>query len=146
MEPGPDCTSSHRLAGTNTIPKLRTRRDKGHLSRERCPLVLVNGEFRFSHFQCTVNLTQSLIIVTASVAASTWIGWSIIRARVLPTRFERIAIGDSRQRVLSLLRRPWRIEQCGEPFGNPQGKPDCTEDYLRLSIRSGDSSILVGFV
>ena len=46
MEPGPDCTSSHRQAGTNAIPKLRTRCDKGHLSLERCPLVLVNGDER----------------------------------------------------------------------------------------------------
>jgi hypothetical protein len=76
---------------------------------------------------------SKLIIITAGVAASTWIGWSIIRATVLPTRFERIAIGDSRQQVLWLLGKPWRIEKCGEPFGNPGGNPDCTEEYLYAS-------------
>ena len=52
-----------------------------------------------------------LIIVVVVVAASIWIGWSIIRARLLSKGFERIAIGDSRDQVMHLLGKPWRIER-----------------------------------
>src|SRR2546426_12420080 len=74
-----------------------------------------------------------LIIVVVVAAASIWIGWSIIRARLLSKGFERIAIGDSRDQVMHLLGKPWRIERCGVSFGNPGGKPGCMEDYLYAS-------------
>jgi len=73
------------------------------------------------------------VVIAVGLAASIWIGWSIVRARLLPTRFERIAIGDSREQVIRLLGKPWRIEKCGEPFGNTGGKPGCLEDYLYAS-------------
>ena len=31
---------------------------------------------------------------------------------------------------MRLLGKPKRVEKCGEPFGNPGGKPGCAEDYL----------------
>jgi len=74
-----------------------------------------------------------LIIITIGVAAATWIGWSLMRAKILPERFERIAIGDPREQVVQLLGKPRRVEKCGEPFGNPGGKPGCAEDYLYAS-------------
>jgi hypothetical protein len=74
-----------------------------------------------------------LIIVAIGIAASTWIGWSLMRAKVLPAKFERIAVGDTREQVVRLLGKPRRIEKCGEPFGNPGGKPGCVEDYLYAS-------------
>src|ERR1035438_505959 len=71
-----------------------------------------------------------VITIAIGVAASMWIGWSIFRATVLPARFERVAVGDSREQVVQLLGKPRSIEKCGEPFGNPGGKSGCKEDYL----------------
>jgi hypothetical protein len=71
------------------------------------------------------------IAIAAAVLALS--AWSVYRNWSLSKGFEQIAIGDSRERVLHVLGRPKRRERCGEPFGNPGGKPDCHEDYLYAS-------------
>jgi hypothetical protein len=78
--------------------------------------------------------TKMRLLGTAiAVAFSTWMILSLIRAHILPQRFERVAVGDSRERVVQLMGRPRSVEKCGEPFGNPGGKPGCMEDYLYAS-------------
>jgi hypothetical protein len=73
------------------------------------------------------------VIAAAGIAILMWGGWKVVRANVLSRNFERVKIGDSRERVVQLLGRPRSIEKCGEPFGNPGGVQGCKEDYLYAS-------------
>jgi hypothetical protein len=81
----------------------------------------------------TVTKRQIIGIAAAVSSILSLPAWSIYRSSSLSKGFERIAIGDSRERVLHVLGRPKRMERCGEPFGNPGGKPGCHEDYLYAS-------------
>ncbi len=68
-------------------------------------------------------LATSVILIICCACSFVWNEYRAQR------NFDRVLIGASRTDVVRLLGKPWKVDKCGERFGNPN-QPGCADEYL----------------
>jgi hypothetical protein len=76
----------------------------------------------------TTGKARKLLLAVAGVLILAFLV-HIVQGYNVISRFERVPIGASKFEVVRLLGRPWKMDKCGERFGNPN-QPGCAEEYL----------------